>query len=127
MVSPSEFERMVLPHGTCAVITDPHEIANVAGTAGIRYMLEATKNLLLDVYFMCRPACRLPPWMSLVRSFIWKILLHFTRMSGVLGLAEMMNSYGVVQNAPDCVKSFRKSQEYGKQMDGHAPGYPKRD
>ena len=48
MVTPSEFERMVLPHGTCGVITDPHEIANVAGTAGIQYMLEATKNLRLD-------------------------------------------------------------------------------
>ena len=45
MASPEEFARMVVPHGTAAVITDPHEIANVAGTAGIRYMLEATEGL----------------------------------------------------------------------------------
>ena len=56
MASPKEFARMVVPHGTAAVITDPHEIANVAGTAGIRYMLEATEGLALDVYFMM-PSC----------------------------------------------------------------------
>ena len=122
MVSPSEFERMVLPHGTCAVITDPHEIANVAGTAGIRYMLEATKNLLLDVYFMM-PSC--VPSTALDESgaeLHMEDLLPFYQNERVLGLAEMMNSYGVVQNAPDCIEKLQKTQEYGKQMDGHAPG-----
>ena len=92
MVSPSEFERMVLPHGTCAVITDPHEIANVAGTAGIRYMLEATKNLLLDVYFMM-PSC--VPSTALDESgaeLHMEDLLPFYQNERVLGLAEMMNS-----------------------------------
>ena len=51
MVRPAEFERAVLPHGTTAVITDPHEIANVAGTEGIDYMLYETENLMLDVFF----------------------------------------------------------------------------
>ena len=122
MVSPSEFERMVLPHGTCAVITDPHEIANVAGTAGIRYMLEATKNLLLDVYFMM-PSC--VPSTALDESgaeLHMEDLLPFYRNERVLGLAEMMNSYGVVQNAPDCIEKLQKTQECGKQIDGHAPG-----
>lgn len=122
MVSPSEFERMVLPHGTCAVITDPHEIANVAGTAGIRYMLEATKNLLLDVYFMM-PSC--VPSTSLDESgaeLHMEDLLPFYQNERVLGLAEMMNSYGVVQNVPDCIEKLLKTQECGKQIDGHAPG-----
>ena len=113
---------MVLPHGTCAVITDPHEIANVAGTAGIRYMLEATKNLLLDVYFMM-PSC--VPSTALDESgaeLHMEDLLPFYQNERVLGLAEMMNSYGVVQNAPDCIEKLQKTQEYGKQMDGHAPG-----
>ena len=122
MVSPSEFERMVLPHGTCAVITDPHEIANVAGTAGIRYMLEATKNLLMDVYFMM-PSC--VPSTALDESgaeLHMEDLLPFYQNERVLGLAEMMNSYGVVQNAPDCIEKLQKTREYGKQIDGHAPG-----
>ena len=122
MVSPSEFERMVLPHGTCAVITDPHEIANVAGTAGIRYMLEATQNLLMDVYFMM-PSC--VPSTALDESgaeLHMEDLLPFYQNERVLGLAEMMNSYGVVQNAPDCIEKLQKTREYGKQIDGHAPG-----
>ncbi len=56
MLTPDEFERAVLPHGTTAVITDPHEIANVAGTEGIRYMLDRSKNLDLDVFIML-PSC----------------------------------------------------------------------
>ena len=54
------FEQAVLPHGTTAVVTDPHEISNVAGTAGLDFMLETTKDLALSVYFMLPPAC-LPP------------------------------------------------------------------
>lgn len=56
MVSPAEFERIVLPHGTTTVITDPHEIANVAGAVGIDYMLAVTEPLDLDVFFML-PSC----------------------------------------------------------------------
>ena len=122
MVTPSEFERMVLPHGTCGVITDPHEIANVAGTAGIQYMLEATKNLHLDNYFMM-PSC--VPSTALDESgakLHMEELLPFYQNKRVLGLAEMMNSYGVLQNAPDCIEKLQKTQEYEKQIDGHAPG-----
>ncbi len=52
MVTPEEFEKAVVPHGTLTVITDPHEIANVAGIEGIRFMMERTRDLTLDVYFM---------------------------------------------------------------------------
>lgn len=122
MVFPSEFERMVVPHGTCAVVTDPHEIANVAGTAGIRYMLEATENLLLDVYFMM-PSC--VPSTDLDESgaeLHMEDLFPFYQNERVLGLAEMMNSYGVVQNALDCIEKLLKTRKSGKQIDGHAPG-----
>ena len=122
MVSPSEFERMVVPHGTCAVVTDPHEIANVAGTTGIRYMLEATKNLLLDVYFMM-PSC--VPSTALDESgaeLHMEDLLPFYQNERVLGLAEMMNAYGVIQNEPDCIQKLSQTQQCGKLVDGHAPG-----
>ncbi|MCC8162344.1 MAG: amidohydrolase family protein, partial [Lachnospiraceae bacterium] len=56
MVSPREFERAVLPHGTTSVVTDPHEITNVAGADGLRYILDETEELTLDVYVMM-PAC----------------------------------------------------------------------
>ena len=85
MVTPSEIERMVLPHGTCGVITDPHEIANVAGTAGIQYMLEATKNLCLDIYFMM-PSC--VPSTALDESgaeLHMEDLLPFYRINGCWG------------------------------------------
>ena len=122
MVSPSEFERMVVPHGTCAVITDPHEIANVAGTAGIRYMLEATKNLLLDVYFMmpsCVPSTDLDESGATLHI---EDLLPFYQNEKVLGLAEMMNAYGVIQNDRECIEKLFRTGQQGKQIDGHAPG-----
>ena len=56
MISPSEFAGAVAPHGTTAVIADPHEIANVAGEEGIRYMLEASAGLPVDIFFML-PSC----------------------------------------------------------------------
>ena len=64
MVSPPEFEKAVLPHGTTTVITDPHEIGNVAGCQGVDYMLKATEGLRLDAFFVM-PSCVPPPdWTS---------------------------------------------------------------
>lgn len=121
MASPKEFARMVVPHGTAAVITDPHEIANVAGTAGIRYMLEATEGLALDVYFMmpsCVPSTGLDEAGAVLRA---SDLEAFYDNPRVLGLAEMMNSYGVVAGDPECVEKLKVTKKYGKLIDGHAP------
>lgn len=121
MASPEEFARMVVPHGTAAVITDPHEIANVAGTAGIRYMLEATEGLALDVYFMmpsCVPSTGLDEAGAVLRA---SDLEAFYDNPRVLGLAEMMNSYGVVARDPECVEKLEVTRNHGKLIDGHAP------
>lgn len=121
MASPEEFARMVVPHGTAAVITDPHEIANVAGTAGIRYMLEATEGLALDVYFMmpsCVPSTGLDEAGAVLRA---SDLEAFYDNPRVLGLAEMMNSYGVVAGDPECVEKLKVTRNHGKLIDGHAP------
>ena len=121
MASPEEFARMVVPHGTAAVITDPHEIANVAGTAGIRYMLEATEGLALDVYFMmpsCVPSTGLDEAGAVLRA---SDLEAFYDNPRVLGLAEMMNSYGVVAGDPECVEKLEVTRNHGKLIDGHAP------
>lgn len=121
MASPKEFARMVVPHGTAAVITDPHEIANVAGTAGIRYMLEATEGLALDVYFMmpsCVPSTGLDEAGAVLRASDLEVFYDNPR---VLGLAEMMNSYGVVARDPECVEKLEVTRNHGKLIDGHAP------
>ena len=121
MASPEEFARMVVPHGTAAVITDPHEIANVAGTAGIRYMLEATEGLELDVYFMM-PSCVPSTGLDEAGAVLHAVDLEpFYGNTRVLGLAEMMNSYGVVAVDPECVEKLEVTKKYGKLIDGHAP------
>ena len=121
MASPEEFARMVVAHGTAAVITDPHEIANVAGTAGIRYMLEATEGLELDVYFMM-PSCVPSTGLDEAGAVLHAVDLEpFYGNTRVLGLAEMMNSYGVVAVDPECVEKLEVTKKYGKLIDGHAP------
>mgnify|MGYP004531346213 FL=1 len=121
MASPEEFARMVVPHGTAVVVTDPHEIVNVAGTAGIRYMLEATEGLDLDVYFMmpsCVPSTGLDEAGAVLHA---ADLEPFYENPRVLGLAEMMNSYGVVAGDEGCVEKLEVTRNHGKLIDGHAP------
>lgn len=122
MVSPSEFARAVVRHGTTTVVCDPHEIANVMGVDGIRYMMEATKNLPLDVHFML-PSC--VPATDMDES---GAKLDFKAIDGlyadprVLGLAEMMNYVGVANASPDTLSHILASQAHNKITDGHAPG-----
>lgn len=121
MVSPGDFCRAVLPHGTTAVITDPHEIANVAGTAGIRYMMEATENLDLDVFFMlpsCVPSTGLDESGAVLDA---AALEPFYKSERVLGLAELMNSYGTVKADAGILEKVGAALASGKLVDGHAP------
>lgn len=121
MVSPKEFEKAVLPHGTTTVITDPHEIANVAGCQGIDYLLEETKNLKMDVFFMM-PSC--VPATSLDESGAFldaqKISPYYNN-SRILGLAEVMNFYGVAAGEEEVLKKLYEASERNKKIDGHAP------
>ena len=121
MTSPGEFERAVVPHGTTAVITDPHEIANVAGTAGIRFMMQSAQKLDLDVYFML-PSC--VPATDLDESgaeLLAKDLEPFYADEKVLGLAEMMNAFGVTHGDKGCFEKLVQARSLKKAIDGHAP------
>ena len=121
MVSPWEFERAVLPHGTTAVVTDPHEIGNVAGLQGIDYMMEATRDLRLDVFFVmpsCVPATGLDESGAVLGARELKPYYNHPR---VLGLAEVMNSAGVAAGLPDLLQKAADAAEAGKVLDGHAP------
>jgi adenine deaminase len=120
MVQPAEFARAVVPHGTTAVFCDPHEIANVLGLAGVRYMLDASENLALRVYVMapsCVPATHLESaGAEITAADIEEILAH----DRVLGLAEMMNYPGVLFRVPAVLDKIRVAGD--RPVDGHAPG-----
>lgn len=121
MLSPSEFAKAVIPHGTTAVITDPHEIANVAGTDGISFMLESSKDLPMDIFFMlpsCVPATPLDESGAVLTA---TELEPFYKEDRVLGLAELMNSYGTIGGDTDIIDKINGAKANGKTIDGHAP------
>ena len=122
LVSPSEFARAVIPHGTTTVITDPHEIANVMGTNGIDYMLSATRNLPVDALFMipsCVPASPLDESGAVLE---YSDIDPYFEQPNVLGLAEMMNFPGVLASDRSVAAKLAAAQRHHKQIDGHAPG-----
>ncbi len=120
LVTPPEFARAVLPRGITTVITDPHEIANVHGLDGIRYMLQASRDLPLSVYVMapsCVPATPMETNGATLSADDLRPLLEEPR---VLGLAEMMNFPGTVFGDADVLAKLRLFRD--KVIDGHCPG-----
>ena len=121
LVSPREFVKAVLPHGTTTVVTDPHEIANVMGTDGIEYMLQATEDLPVDVRFMlpsCVPATPLDESGAILD---YRSLDSFYDHPRVQGLAEMMNFVGIIAGDGQPVEKIVAAQAHHKKIDGHAP------
>ena len=127
LVSPKEFVRAVLPHGTTTVITDPHEITNVMGTDGIDYMLQATEGLPIDVRFMLPSCVPATPMDESGANLDYRAIDSFYDYPRVQGLAEMMNSYGIIHNDPEVVAKIVASQAHHKKIDGHAPGLQGKD
>lgn len=122
LVSPTEFTKAVLPHGTTTVITDPHEIANVMGTDGIEYMLQATEDLPVDVRFMLPSCVPATPLDESGANLDYRAIDSFYDHPRVQGLAEMMNYVGVVNGDGQVVEKIVASQAHHKKIDGHAPG-----
>ena len=121
LVSPTEFVKAVLPHGTTTVATDPHEIANVMGTDGIEYMLQATEDLPVDVRFMlpsCVPATPLDESGAILD---YRAIDSFYDHPRVQGLAEMMNFVGAINGDEQTVEKIVAAQAHHKKIDGHAP------
>ncbi len=121
MVSPAEFARAVVRHGTTTIITDPHEIANVMGVDGIRYMLEATEDLPVDVHFMLPSCVPATPMDESGCSLDYLAIDPLYEHPRVLGLAEMMNYVGVINGDPEVISKILASQAHHKKIDGHAP------
>lgn len=121
MVTPAEFAKAVVAHGTTTVITDPHEIANVMGIDGVEYMIQASQNLPIDVHFMmpsCVPATEIDE--SGAELDCKDIDLYLDNKK-VLGLAEMMNYVGVINGDKNVLSKIVTSQVHHKKIDGHAP------
>nr|WP_303689653.1 adenine deaminase [Ruminococcus bromii] len=121
MVTPAEFAKAVVAHGTTTVITDPHEIANVLGIDGVEYMIQASQNLPIDVHFMipsCVPATEIDE--SGAELDCKDIDLYLDNKK-VLGLAEMMNYVGVINGDKNVLSKIVTSQAHHKKIDGHAP------
>ena len=117
-LTPAEFARAVVPHGTTAVVTDPHEVANVLGREGVEWMLDASEDLPLDVFVMapsCVPASHFESPMRPLEPADMEAILRHPR---ALGVAEMMNFPGVIAGVPEVLARLDLSDH----VDGHAPG-----
>jgi adenine deaminase len=127
MMLPRDFARAVVPHGTLAVVSDPHEIANVCGLDGIRFMLAASAGLPLDVRVMlssCVPATHMETSGARLLAADLAALAWEDR---VLGIAEVMNYPGVIGGLDDLLRKIDLGLAAGRRVDGHAPGVRGRD
>ena len=127
LVTPVEFARAVIPHGTTTVITDPHEITNVMGTDGIDYMLAATEGLPVDVRFMIPSCVPASPMDESGANLDYRDIDSFFEHPRVQGLAEMMNYPGIIAADGATVSKIVASQAHHKKIDGHAPGLSGKD
>ncbi|WP_461202880.1 adenine deaminase [Anoxybacillus sp. TBDG-1] len=122
LVTPSEFARVVVPHGVTTVITDPHEIANVSGTKGIEFMLNDSNDVPLDVYVMlpsCVPATDFEHAGATLRA---EHLAPFFFHPRVLGLAEVMDYPSLLKGKQQMLAKLSAAHAAGKLIDGHLAG-----
>lgn len=122
LLTPAEFARAVVPHGTTSIVIDPHEIANVLGLGGIRYILEASRDIPLNLYVMassCVPSTDMETAGAAFGEAEIRELLGWER---VIGLAEMMNVPAVLAGTPQALGMLAAARERGLPVDGHAPG-----
>jgi adenine deaminase len=122
MVAPAEFARAVLPRGTTALVADPHEIANVLGTAGLDYMLNAAGHLPMEIYYSL-PSCVPATAMETAGAKLSATDLRpYLRHPRIAALAEMMNFPGVIHADPEVLAKLSGMRSAGKRLDGHSPG-----
>src|SRR5690606_36612196 len=115
MVTPQEFSKIVLPHGVTTVITDPHEIANVSGTAGLDFMLKDAESTLLDIKLMLPSCVPSTSFENAGAKLSAEDLKPFLKRSSVLGLAEVMDFPAVLRGDDAMLDKLMLS----RQIDGH--------
>ncbi|MBP0979084.1 MAG: adenine deaminase [Oscillospiraceae bacterium] len=121
MLTPYELSKIVLSRGTTAIVADPHEIANVCGVDGIKYMIEASTNIPFSIYFMLPSCVPATPFDESGATLEAKDIKKLYKYPQVLGLAEMMNYPGVIYDSPSVHAKINDAIKLGKLIDGHAP------
>lgn len=122
LLTPAEYARVVVPRGTTTVVADPHEIANVMGYDGMRYMLNVSQNIPLDVYFMV-PSCVPATDFDSAGAALYASDMHqFLQEQRILGLGEVMNYPGVLAQNPQLMDKIALFRSSGRPIDGHSPG-----
>lgn len=122
LLTPPQFARVLLMHGVTTVITDPHEVANVAGTAGIQYMLDAAEGLPFDCFVMLPSSVPATPFESNGAQLNAEHLDPFYRHPNVLGLAEVMDYPSVANTEERMLDKLAAAHKAGALIDGHAAG-----
>ncbi|MEM7826899.1 MAG: adenine deaminase [Candidatus Aenigmatarchaeota archaeon] len=122
MLSPIRFAEAVLPHGTVAVVSDPHEIANVLGIKGVLYMIAEAEKTPLKAFFTapsCVPATKFETSGAVLGAReIERLMKH----DKIVALGEVMNFPGVINRSEEVMKKIEIAKKYGKPIDGHCPG-----
>lgn len=123
LVTPAEYSNVVLPRGVTGVVADPHEIANVSGVAGIRFMVESGRQAPLDIYWMlpsCVPATAFEhAGCCLAASDLFPLY----NLAGMLGLAEVMDAPAVFGGDSDMLQKIEDAKSLGRPVDGHMAGF----
>ncbi|WP_240374801.1 adenine deaminase [Bacillus piscicola] len=122
MVTPSEYAKVVLPHGVTTIVADPHEIGNVSGETGIEFMIAASEGIPLDVYVMMPSCVPVTTFENTGAALYAEQLRPFYEQERVRGLGEVMNFTAVAEGEPDILQKITDAARAGKNIDGHAAG-----
>ncbi len=122
MVPPSLFARTAVSHGTTAIVTDPHEIANVAGLTGVKYMVADSYDVPMKTYFTVPSCVPATPFETSGAMLGPDEVREMLERENFVALGEMMNYPGVLNGSKDVMKKLKVAQELGKPVDGHCPG-----
>lgn len=122
MLPPSEFGQILLPHGITTVVTDPHEIANVAGSKGIQFMLDDAKNAEMDIHVMLPSSVPSTSFENAGATLNANDLAPFLTHSNVLGLAEVMDFPSVLNGEDDMLMKIFQTEANNRVVDGHGAG-----
>ena len=126
-VSPEEIGRLLVPHGTTAIIADPHEIVNVCGVAGLDYMLEAAEKSKLDIKFMLPSCVPATPFDHSGAIFDAETIERLIMDERIIGLGEFMDYPGVIKAADSVLDRLMAAQQAGKLIDGHSPAVERKN
>lgn len=121
LIIPENFSTVLLKHGITTAVIDPHEIANVMGIDGIRYMIDSTENTELDIFVMLPSCVPSTPYESSGAVLRAADLKNFYSHPRVLGLGELMNYPGLLDSDADLLQKILDAKSFNLSVDGHAP------